>query len=83
MSAMKPSETAFTMELVQRLSKLGWSAFFQAHLENLSDSKLVPARVVGVRKNSFYISQGKGEWLASVAGRLNHQIDCLYPVAGD
>jgi ribosome biogenesis GTPase len=62
---------------------LGWSAFFQAHLDNLSDSKLVPARVVGVRKNSFYISQGKGEWLASVAGRLNHQIDCLYPVAGD
>jgi ribosome biogenesis GTPase len=57
--------------------------FFSAHLDNLNDGTLVPARVVGVRKNSFYVSQGKGEWLATAAGRLNHQIDGLYPVAGD
>ncbi|MCB2149634.1 MAG: ribosome small subunit-dependent GTPase A [Deltaproteobacteria bacterium] len=80
---MKPSETALTMDLVQSLSTLGWSPFFQTHLENLYDGKLEPARVVGVRKNRFYVSQGKGEWLATTAGRLNHQIDCLYPVAGD
>jgi ribosome biogenesis GTPase len=83
MSKMKHSETAFTMDLVQSLSTLGWSPFFQTYLDNLCDGKLEPARVVGVRKNSFYVSQGKGEWLATVAGRLNHQIDCLYPVAGD
>jgi ribosome biogenesis GTPase len=83
MSTIKQSETAFTMDLFQSLSKLGWSSFFQTHLDNLYDGKLEPARVVGVRKNSFYVSQGKGEWLATVAGRLNHQIDCLYPVAGD
>ena len=83
MSTMKHSETEFTMDLVQSLSNLGWSFFFQTHLDNLYDSKLEPARVVGVRKNSFYVSQGKGEWLATVAGRLNNHIDCLYPVAGD
>ena len=83
MSTMKHSETAFTVDLVQSLSKLGWSPFFQARLDNLYDGKLEPARVVGVRKNSFYVSQGKGELLAKVVGKLNHQIDCLYPVAGD
>ena len=71
------------MDLVQSLSTLGWSAFFQTHLENIYDGKLEPARVVGVRKNSFYVSQGKGEWLATIAGRFNHQINCQYPVAGD
>jgi len=83
MSTMKPSETVFTMDLIHSLSKLGWSPFFQTHLDNLYDRKLEPARVVGVRKNSFYVSQGKGERLVTVAGRLNHQSDCLYPVAGD
>ena len=83
MRTMKPSETAFTMDTIQSLSELGWSPFFQMHLDNLYDGKLEPARVVGVRKNSFYVSQGKGECLATVAGRLNHQINCLYPVAGD
>jgi ribosome biogenesis GTPase len=31
--------------------------------------QLEPARVVGVRKNRFYVSQGKGEYLATVAGK--------------
>ena len=83
MSTMKPSETVFTIDLLKSLSKLGWSPFFQTHLDNLYERKLEPARVVGVRKNSFYVSQGKGERLVTVAGRLNHQSDCLYPVAGD
>ena len=61
MRAMKPSETEFSMDTIQSLSKLGWSPFFQTHLDNLYDGKLEPARVVGVRKNSFYVSQGKGE----------------------
>jgi hypothetical protein len=70
-------------DLVQSLLKMGWTPSFKAHLDNLNDGTLVPARVVGVRKNSFYVSQGKGEWPATAAGRLNHQIDGLYPVAGD
>ncbi len=79
----KHSGTIFTNDLVRSLSKMGWTPSFQAHMDNVFDGKLVPARVVGVRKNSFYVSQGKGEWLATAAGRLNHQIDCIYPVAGD
>jgi ribosome biogenesis GTPase len=78
-----PSETAFTRGPIDALLKMGWTPSFNAHLDNLNDGTLVPARVVGVRKNSFYVSQGKGEWPATVAGRLNHQIDGLYPVAGD
>ena len=80
---MKPSKTASATDAIQSLSKLGWSPFFQTHLDNLYDGVLEPARVVGVRKNSFYVSRGKEDRLATVAGRLNHQIDCLYPVAGD
>ena len=83
MGTMKPSETILPFNLGQSLSALGWTAFFQTHLDNVYDGQRVPARVVGVRRNSFYVSQGKGEWLASTAGKLNHQLDGLYPVAGD
>ena len=83
MGTIKPSETAFPLNPGQSLSDLGWTAFFQRHLDNVTDGQRVPARVVGVRKNSFYVSQGKGEWLASTAGKLNHRTGCLYPVAGD
>lgn len=83
MRAMKPLKPAVTTDLAHRLSTLGWSPFFQTHLENISDGTLEPARVVGVRKNSFHVSQGKGTFLATVAGKLTHQTDCLYPVAGD
>jgi len=65
------------------LSGMGWTSFFQTHSEKLSRGNLFPARVVGVRKNRFHVSQGKGEWLASVAGRISHQADAPYPVVGD
>ena len=83
MIEMKHSNTIFTKDLVQSLSKMGWTSSFQAHLDKFCDDKLVPARIVGVRKNCFFVSQGKGEWLATVAGRINHKTDSLYPVAGD
>ncbi len=83
MSTIEHSEIAVPMDLTPSFSKLGWSPYFQNHLDNVYDGRRLPARVVGVRKNSFYVSQGKGEWLARVAGRLSHQMDGLYPVAGD
>ena len=55
MDAVKPSETAFPFNPGQPLSDLGWTAFFQRHLDNVTDGQRVPARVVGVRKNSFYV----------------------------
>ncbi len=65
------------------LEALGWSAFFQAHRNQLCDAAQMPARIVGVRKNSFYVRQGKDERLARAAGRLLHRDGGLYPVVGD
>lgn len=68
--------------ICQHLSALGWTSFFQDQLENRHPDQATPARVVGVRKNSFTISQGQKEWLATAAGKLQ-QTDSRYPVVGD
>ncbi len=65
------------------LLELGWTPHFQAQLDRLNDDTLRPARVTGVRKNSFLLNNGKNEWRAGVAGKLQHRRDTLYPVAGD
>jgi ribosome biogenesis GTPase len=62
------------------LARLGWSSYFEAQLE---DSDVAPARVVGVKKNYFNVSDGEKEFLATAAGRLMHQPGGLYPVTGD
>jgi len=67
----------------QHLLPLGWTPHFQTQLVSFNNKELTPARVVGVRKNNLRISNGKNEWLATVAGRLNHQSDGIYPVIGD
>ncbi|MBW2429210.1 MAG: ribosome small subunit-dependent GTPase A [Deltaproteobacteria bacterium] len=67
----------------QHLLQLGWTSHFQSQLENFCSKEFIPARVVGVRKNQFRISNGKREWLASTTGRLKHHSDCMYPVTGD
>ena len=68
---------------IHHLSQMGWTSHFQAQLEQFSDRGFIPARVVGVRKNSFRTSNGKSEWLATLAGRLKHGADGIYPVTGD
>ena len=65
------------------LLQMGWTSHFQAQLESFCNDEFIPARVIGVRKNSFRISNVKKEWLATVAGRLKHHADCIYPVTGD
>ena len=67
----------------QHLLQMGWTSHFQKQLKNYCNDEVVPARVVGVRKNNFRISNGKKEWLATVAGRLRHNLDGMYPVTGD
>jgi ribosome biogenesis GTPase len=62
---------------------MGWTSHFQTQLERFSDSGLIPARVVGVGKNSFRTSDGQNEWLVTLAGRLKHDGGGLYPVTGD
>ncbi|WP_022669078.1 ribosome small subunit-dependent GTPase A [Desulfospira joergensenii] len=65
------------------LSQLGWTSHFQNQMEPFSDKGLIPARVVGVRKNSFCTSDGKNERLATLAGKLKHDCGGIYPVTGD
>ncbi|MCG6910072.1 MAG: ribosome small subunit-dependent GTPase A [Deltaproteobacteria bacterium] len=67
----------------QHLLQLGWTSHFEAQLGNVRRDEFIPARVVGVMKNTFRINNGKGEWLATASGRLKRQSDCVYPVTGD
>jgi len=65
------------------LLQMGWTSHFQRQLEPLPNDGAIPARVVGVRKNSFFTSNGKREWVATAAGRLTHNPHGMYPVTGD
>lgn len=77
------TDRIYTNETTQHLLQMGWTSHFRTQLENFCNEEFIPARVVGVRKNHFRISNGKREWLATVAGRLKHYSDCIYPVTGD
>lgn len=68
-----------TNNYFHHLEPLGWNSYFQNQLES---DYAAPARVVGVRKNSFQVNDGKREFLATVAGKLMHH-KYLYPVTGD
>ncbi len=72
-----------TDDILRSLLKMGWGSHFQTHLDNICNEKVFPARVVGVQKNSFLISQGNSESLVTAAGKLNHQKEKLFPVTGD
>jgi len=72
-----------TNDIPRHLSQMGWTSHFQMQLEYINDDEFIPVRVIGVRKNSFRVSNGKREWLATVAGRIKHHSDSIYPVTGD
>jgi ribosome biogenesis GTPase / thiamine phosphate phosphatase len=80
---MKKSETSKQKYESRSLTQMGWPHELQAHIGPLESETLAPARVTGVRKNSFYVSQGNGDRLATVSGKLIHQAHGLYPVTGD
>ena len=65
------------------LLRMGWRSHFQTQLNHFSNDGLIPARVVGVSKNSFRTSDGKSEWLATPAGKIQQDADGMYPVTGD
>ena len=72
-----------TTDNFHHLLQMGWTSHFQTQLERFSGNGLTPARVVGVRKNRFCTSNGKSEWLATLAGRLKYEAGGLYPATGD
>ncbi len=77
------TDTNHTNSLMQGLIRLGWDQTFQAHLDSLHPKDCLPARVIGVRKNSFTISQGGEPRLATAAGKLHFDPDGPFPVTGD
>jgi ribosome biogenesis GTPase len=77
------TDSKYTSDNNKHLSQMGWTSHFQAQLAESGSSQWLPARVIGVRKNAFRVSNGKEEWSATAAGRLIHRPGCLYPVAGD
>jgi ribosome biogenesis GTPase len=83
MNTRKFTPIIYQNDATQHLSQMGWTSHFQAQLKVCCDDEFIPARVVGVRKNTFHVRSGKREWLATAAGRLKHQSDGLYPVTGD
>lgn len=68
---------------VEALTDLGYDAWFRSHLEMKDTKSESPARVVGVRRNKFLVSQGDTEIMATVSGRLYHEKGGLFPVTGD
>jgi ribosome biogenesis GTPase len=70
--------------ILTRLASMGWSARFQVHAHGPG----TPARVIGVNKDLFHLSQGGEGWLARISGGLRHRAasaepGALYPVVGD
>lgn len=67
------------------LKKLGWNNFFSNQFDKNDNANLKPVRVMGVRKNSFIVSDLQTETLATAAGRLRHDAgkSGLFPVTGD
>ncbi len=67
----------------KHLKQMGWTPHFQSQLDEISQLKTSPARVIGVSRKSFQVSDGKDERSATAAGRLSYHSDSLYPVIGD
>lgn len=80
-SSYRSQETE-THKQNSHLLKLGWSSFFEGQLTN-SEPETSPARVIGVRKNSFLVSDGKKQQLVTMAGSLINDREVPYPAVGD
>ncbi|MCF8052861.1 MAG: ribosome small subunit-dependent GTPase A [Desulfobacterales bacterium] len=83
MSTKQQSDSEYINGNTRHLLQMGWTSHFQAQLADSGSSQWLPARVIGVGKNVFRVSNGKREWSAAAAGRIKHQPDGFYPVTGD
>ncbi len=64
---------------------MGWNGFFKDSYDALNNASVKPARIVGVRRNSFILFDGKDEYQAVVSGRFFHDLESksAFPVIGD
>ncbi len=79
----KNADDIYASGSTRHLSQMGWTSHFQAQLADRGSNEWLPARVIGVSKNAFRVSNGKREWSATAAGRLMNRPGGLYPVTGD
>jgi ribosome biogenesis GTPase len=73
------------MESNLHLNDLGWNSFFENHFDDFKGSDLLPARVVEEFKGFYRVRAGQGEYLAEVAGKIQHQAAGRedFPAVGD
>lgn len=67
-----------------QLISMGWNAQYQEHATGTG----VPARVIGVNRDVFHLSQGDEDWQATISGKVRYKATStdseeLYPVIGD
>lgn len=67
------------------LRSLGWHPSFAAHLAQLTDASLEPARVIIRQKNRYVLADGVREWEAEISGRIHYAARSSgdYPAIGD
>jgi len=70
------------LESAMNMNRLGWSSFFQEQLTTDMSSSCF-ARVVGMRRNFFLVSQGLEESMVTVSGSLLKDQEMRYPAVGD
>ena len=57
---------------MQALDALGWTSFFAQQMTGSERAAWTPARVIWESRERYRISDGGGDWHASLAGRLRH-----------
>ncbi len=80
---MSTKQNIYLNDNIHNLSQMGLTSHFREQVEQFSNDDLIPARVIGVSKNSFSVSNGKSEWLATLSGKLKFDVKGMYPVTGD
>jgi ribosome biogenesis GTPase / thiamine phosphate phosphatase len=73
------------MKIATPLHDLGWNSFFESHFEEFKKAGLTPARVVEELKGFYQVKSAQAEYLAEIAGKLQHQAASRedFPAVGD
>ena len=67
------------------LEQLGWSSFFEQHIENYRQLGWIPARVSSEQKNCYQVYSEEGESLAELSGKMLYTAESRseLPAVGD
>ncbi|WP_051309194.1 ribosome small subunit-dependent GTPase A [Desulfogranum japonicum] len=82
MNSTDTINTLHNQNIPTSLQQVGWSSFFQNQLQNDSNDTS-PARIIGVRKNTYLATLGHQEIPATLSGRLFNTSGLSFPAVGD